>query len=221
VICSALAAGFSSLSPFGWFFCIAGGLVVGLGLRNILEEKRLRKLMQEQGMPAQRSIQSSVNAEAETYAQQVLSWYNHQKTNWLSFLRLKLDGVNCIGIGESSPYIVLNMELRNYLPSDIELLRVVHSEGSVSGSHNLPSLPETLGVRVQKNNENRFTVKVDVHGTALPDYLQSVASKPIPEALQWMVKGEWWVRVFGEEREAWTRSSEFTCRSVPVIRAKI
>ena len=135
---------------------------------------------------------------------ELLALYQRQKENWKQYIRLNLTRVVPDAVGDV-PKVTFEFEVINYLPVDIVLVKVAHSSGIVSagkqGACTLPSLPETIDQTIHTCGEKRFTIEMGVSGTKLPEFLRPLLPK-LGQRLQWMLKGEWYVRVY-EKTEVW------------------
>ncbi len=153
------------------------------------------------------------NTEEMARAKELLEFEQTQRQSWLSFVHLRLCGVDCSHVNEASPYVVLDMELRNFLLVPVRLLNAMNSDGTVD-VHTLPSLPENYDVTVQPCLAHLFQIKLAIHGTDVPNHLRSEASVECRRPLRWVIRGEWYVEVFGTRKRAWTRSYELRCNAV-------
>ncbi len=106
--------------------------------------------------------------------------------------RARLTSLSC--------FACLILSVRNYLPVGFKLLKVTHSSGRVNagelGYRELPALPETIDEKVGSCVEKQFRIDVAIHGTDIPEFLESV-SKP-GQLLQWTLKGQWYVEIYGK-----------------------
>lgn len=131
---------------------------------------------------------------------ELLDFYNRQKDNWKSDIRMQIVHVIPKVTGNAPPKVVFELEVRNYLPVGFKLLKVTHSSGRVNagelGYRELPALPETIDENVGSCTEKRFSIDVAIHGTDIPKFLESV-SKP-GQLLQWTLKGQWYVEIYGK-----------------------
>lgn len=64
-------------------------------------------------------------------ARQHIVRYDSQKAQWQSYIRLELLSVDCSHIKQATPYVVLNLMLRNFLLDPWTLVRIEESEGTV------------------------------------------------------------------------------------------
>lgn len=135
-------------------------------------------------------------------ARYFLDYYEQQKTNWKYYVHLELVGVSLVK--SESPVINFTFELQNFLPIELRLLRVLHSSGTVSagalGSCDLPALPEGIEQRVDRGTKIRFTMKSGTCTPSVLEFLERVSTKG--QLLQWFLKGEWHVEVYGKT-EVW------------------
>lgn len=139
----------------------------------------------------------------------LLLFYQRQKENWQSNLRLRIIRV-LPGIDIDVPEVRFEMEMANYFPVEIRLVKVVHSSGNVSasglGSCMLPSLPETIDERVNACSEKQFFLEMEIGKTKAPDFLRPKLREP-GQLLQWTLKGEWYVEI-DSKTEIWASQSQ-------------
>jgi len=132
------------------------------------------------------------------------SLYERQKQNWGSKLRLSIIRV-LPSIDADVPKVIFEMEMINYLPFEISLIKVLNSSGMVSagelGSCILPGIPETIGKKTDACSEKQFNLEMEVGGTKLSDFLRHKLADP-GQLLQWILKGEWYVEICGKT-EVW------------------
>ena len=139
-------------------------------------------------------------------------WHEHQNAQWREYIRLELLDVDCSHVNEASPYALLRMRMTNFLGVAIRLMRVTESTGTVD-VHTLPQLPADLDVRVPRGSESSFDVRLPLYGQ-VPDHLRTEAREPHPRRLSWVIKGRWWVEVYGNQETAWSPSYELRCTAV-------
>lgn len=140
--------------------------------------------------------------------QELLSFYQRQKDSWKSYLRLRIKGV-IPAVDADVPMVTFQMEMINYLPIQVKLVKVTRSSGNVSagefGSCSLPAFPESVDKRVSACSETEFSLQMEVGKTKLPDFLRGFSNMP-GHSLQWILKGEWYVEVEGKT-EVWENQS--------------
>ncbi len=144
--------------------------------------------------------------------QALLEFYDRQKENWHSHIRLKLIRV-ASHTKAASPYLILTLEVHNYLPVDFKLVRVSETEGSV-GQCNLPPLPENIDKKINALTEDQFEIKVGVHGTKIPEFLQSQEALGKPCLLQWYLKGVWYADIYGKIQPIKYKADALWCESL-------
>lgn len=131
---------------------------------------------------------------------ELLDFYEHQKANWKSNIRLRIVRV-MPAIDGDVPKVVFELEMINFLPIECRLIKVTHSSGTVSagvlGSCALPSLPETIDEKINACSEKQFTIEMQVSGTKIPDFLHPKLTE-WGQLLQWTLKGEWYVELEGK-----------------------
>ncbi len=147
---------------------------------------------------------------------ELLDFFELQKDNWKSYIRLKLVKVES-HTKAASPYLVLTLEVHNYLPVSFKLVRVLDTEGSV-GKNNLPSLPENIDKKIGACSEDQFEIKVDVHGTKIPEFLQSKEALGKPCPLQWYLKGVWYADIYGKTQPIKYKADSLWCECLLSIR---
>ena len=133
---------------------------------------------------------------------ELLNYYERQKENWRSNLSLRIMRVTPTIEGDV-PKVRFQMEMVNYLPVEIRLVKVIHSSGSVSasalGSCELPALPETIEERIPACSERDFPLQMEVGKTNAPNFLRPKLMEP-GRVLQWTLWGEWYVEIDGETK---------------------
>ena len=144
--------------------------------------------------------------------QELLEFYDRQKENWHSYIQLKLVRV-ASHTKAPSPYLILTLEVHNYLPVDFKLVRVSETEGSV-GQCNLPPLPENIDKKINACTEDQFEIKVGVHGTKIPEFLQSQEALGKPRLLQWYLKGVWYADIYGKIQPMKYKADALSCESL-------
>jgi L-lactate permease len=150
--------------------------------------------------------------EAGNQQREVLDFYERQRENWHSYIRLKLVRV-ASHTKAASPYLILTLEVHNYLPIDFKLVRVSETEGSV-GQCNLPLLPENIDKKINACGEDQFEIKVGVHGTKIPEFLQSQEALGKPHLLQWYLKGVWYADIYGKIQPIKYKADALLCESL-------
>lgn len=140
-------------------------------------------------------------------AEDLLKYYAALKQNWQNYIRLKLLDVDCSHINEASPYVLLKLEIVNFLPVPLRLIRVTGSSGIVDGQ-TLPSLPENHDVKVSECSEKQFTIRLDLQNTGVFGHLEFREREQPGRYFPWIIKGEWVVEVFGERQTAWYPNHE-------------
>ncbi len=150
---------------------------------------------------------------------ELLDYYERQKENWKSNLHLRIIRVMPT-IDRDVPKVIFEMEMVNYLPIEIKLVRVAHSSGSVNasvlGSCELPALPETIDERINACSERQFPLQMEVGKTNVPDFLRPKLAEP-GQLLQWTLKGEWYVEIDGKI-EVWATQSYQLMSNQVVVR---
>ncbi len=142
----------------------------------------------------------------------LLDFYERQKINWQSYIRLKLVKV-APHTKAASPYLILTLEVHNYLPINFRLVRVSDTEGTV-GQCNLPPLPENIDKKINACTEDQFEIKVGVHGTKIPEFLQSQEALGKPHLLQWYLKGVWYADIYGKIQPIKYKADNLWCESL-------
>lgn len=155
-------------------------------------------------------------AEAGNEQRELLDFYERQKANWRSYIRLKLVKVESY-TKAASPYLVLTLEVHNYLPISFNLVRVSETEGSV-GQCNLPRLPENIDKKIGACTEDQFEIRVDVHGTKIPEFLESKEAPGKPCLLQWYLKGVWYADIYGKTQPIKYKADSLWCECLLSIR---
>jgi hypothetical protein len=159
---------------------------------------RLLKLTMQPAIPANMD---------KVEAKELLRYYSTQKQNWQNYIRLKLLDVDCSYINEASPYVLLKLEIVNFLSVPLRFIRVTGSSGIVDGQ-TLPSLPENHDVKVSECSEKQFTIRLDLQNTGVPGHLSFREGEQAGRYFQWIIKGEWVVEIFGECQTAWYPNHE-------------
>lgn len=181
---------------------IPGWSLVKRILSNI---RRLRLILEP--MQGHKDVSARFSLKLPTRQEQLLDFYEGQKANWKSYIRLELIRVMPKVTG-NSPKITFQLEARNYLPVKFKLVKVTHTSGNISagelGSCDLPALPETIDEEVNPCGEKQFTIDLAVHGTNVPKFLQSVSAAG--QLLQWTLRGEWYVEIY-DQTEVWQYQS--------------
>lgn len=138
---------------------------------------------------------------------ELLEFYERQKANWKNYIRLKIVRVVQDVTGDV-PKVIFWLEMTNFLPVEFRLVKVTHSEGDVGagglGGCHLPSLSETIDERIGPCSEKQFKLEMGVYGTNVPNFLSKVSAGG--QLLQWMLKGEWYVEIYGK-LEVWQHQS--------------
>lgn len=146
----------------------------------------------------------TAKTESGNKQRELLDFYERQKANWKSNIRLRIVRV-MPAIDGDVPKMVFELEMINYLPIECRLIKVTHSSGTVSagvlGSCALPSLPETIDEKINACSEKQFTIEMQVSGTKIPDFLRPKLTQ-WGQLLQWTLKGEWYVELEGKT-EVW------------------
>lgn len=145
-----------------------------------------------------------------TEASGLLAFYARQKHDWRNYIRLKLRDVDCSYINEASPYVLLKLEIVNFLPVPLKLTRVIRSSGIVDHL-TLPRLPENHDINVPACSEKRFDIRLDLQNTKIPGHLSFREEEQPGRCFQWVIKGEWVFEAFGECQTAWDPSQELIC----------
>jgi len=139
---------------------------------------------------------------------ELLAFYEGQKEDWRNNLRLNIKSIK-LGVDNQVPKIIFGMEMINYLPVDVKLVKVVKSSGSVGagsfGHCDLPSFPETIDEKAGKCFEKQFELTMAVGGTGVPAFLKPLLLNR-GQRLQWILKGEWYIEIFGKT-ELWATQS--------------
>jgi hypothetical protein len=146
----------------------------------------------------------------------LLEFYERQKANWKSNLQLHLIRISP-NIDGDVPKVVFEFEMINYLPVECKLIKVIHSTGVVSagGSCTLPMLPETIDETINACSEKQFKMEMEVGRTKLPDFLRSKLTES-GRMLQWTIKGEWYVDIYGKPELWQSLAYEIRCDQVIV-----
>ena len=97
----------------------------------------------------------------------------------------------------TTPYLVLHFKVHSCLPTELVLTRVAKGEGRVTAECNLPMIEQLINKKVGPCGDSDFELRLDIHGTKLPEVLQLPvwAEQPLP----WFVKAEWYGYIYGEE----------------------
>ncbi len=135
---------------------------------------------------------------------ELLDFYERQKDNRKGNFQLRLIGVKPALDGDV-PKIIFEMEMTNYLPTVLKLVKVTHSGGNVNaserGSCSLPALPETIDEGIGACTEKTFSIEMAVNGTNVRHFLKPLLSEA-GQNLQWTLRGEWYVEAYGKT-EVW------------------
>jgi hypothetical protein len=145
------------------------------------------------------------------YIQELVHWDDHQKQQWRQYLSISLTDVYTEHLHDASPFITFRVEVRNHLATEVVVERVTDSSGSVLGL-NLPPPVEAIAAKIPREEDRTFVLHMYMVGEDVPKAIQMEAKKPGPPALLWMLKGRWWVRVYGDIHEAWGPDRELTAR---------
>ena len=141
--------------------------------------------------------------------QELLDFYQRQKENWQSNLRLRITNVKT-ALDDDVPKVAFEFEMLNFLPLEVKLTKVVESSGTVNvagfGLCGLPAFEgETIDEKVHKCDTQQVTLKMKVDGTKLPSFLRPKLMED-GQRLQWVLKAKWYVEIEGKE-ELWETQS--------------
>lgn len=201
----------------GYGLMIAGVLLFVIPAWSYIRRLRFQNPIVFNKLKENHQVQPLSSEERE-----LLDFYERQKENWRSYIRLQIVHVVPRVTGDAPPKVIFELEARNYLPIKFKLVKVTHSSGKVNagelGYRELPALPETIDEEVGACTERRFKIELAVHGTDIPRFLQSVSEAG--QLLQWTLKGEWYVEIYGKT-EVWQYQSYEMMYDQVIVRSQV
>ncbi len=146
-----------------------------------------------------KKIKSPVSQLAITDEQkEVLDYYERQKENWNSNLRLRITNVKP-ALDAAVPKVTFEFEVTNFLPIEVKLTKVVDSSGTVNafgfGLCELPAFKgETIDKTVRKCDTLPFSLTMEVGKTRLPEFLQPKLTEG-GQGFQWILLAKWYIEI--------------------------
>jgi hypothetical protein len=137
--------------------------------------------------------------------QELLAFYQRQKENWRSNLRLRITNIK-LALDDDVPKVTFDFEMVNFLPIEVKLAKVIESSGTVNaiglGLCALPAFEgETIDKKTHKCDTLQFSLKMKVAGTRLPEFLKPKLAEA-GQRFQWTLKAEWYIDIEGKT-ETW------------------
>jgi hypothetical protein len=144
-----------------------------------------------------------------------LEFYESQKAFWKTYVRIELHSIDILVKHVSTPHLVLHFRVHSCLPTEFLLTRVTKGEGTVGGQYNLPTIEGSIDKKVGPCGDKDFELRLDIHGTKLPEVLQSPAWAN--QTLQWFVKAEWYAHIYGGEQLVKSKANDLSYSAIPNV----
>lgn len=162
--------------------------------------------------------------EQAEYFRERSQWYESQRQNPQQYIEFRLAQVDCQYLGESTPYISLDVVVHNYHTEKVEVSFLegaeLHVEGEAFPSSTAVRLPRPRLDRIWTINpgsSRQFYIEVEVQGVACNSMpfrdLVDIAAKD-RTMLNWTLSGTWRGLIYGNNRQV-LHSDPLSYRGTP------